>query len=486
MSYAAVAIGIFLFIFAYFTFNAPKVDHTAQPTGTTATASAQTSSTEQFCQLVNEADAPTFQAPADNATKTGSEDDETLGTPVNSNDLGCRSRGPRHQFSNNQTTYRLIRQNVPLSKTNVKDHSENFNDQSCHFDSSDKLGINIAGIDTQKFKVFFPQIAGEISMDREIPSRTRGKNSDLLYFIDYGLVFLIHKDPSGNFVQYDGGTTQGDRESFYLADVYQDIGSNRPQLPSDAFACDSAAGSKIASSVSVIQPPQATSPTNDQLQLQYFVFGSGTSNNVVNGWGIHCKPAVYLYPPQKELVNVKVYPSGFLTYTDPPYDQNKGWTVLADPLGNLSTTSNLSPATYPYLYFESKIRDEVIQKPTKGWVVKYEALDQLYQDILPKLGLNTKQTRDFQDYWNKTLPASPYYFVGIINQDNVNQIEKLEITPKPDYVNRVRVYFERLDSPKTIEAPSLESKPMNASKFNVVEWGGMVKNDLNHPFTCSQ
>jgi hypothetical protein len=77
--------------------------------------------------------------------------------------------------------------------------------------------------------------------------------------------------------------------------------------------------------------------------------------------------------------------------------------------------------------------------------------------------------------------------VGVIEQSNVDQIEKLDITPKPDSVNRVRIYFERLDQPKVVEEPLITNRlPLNASNFNVVEWGGMVKNDLNHPFTCSQ
>jgi hypothetical protein len=136
--------------------------------------------------------------------------------------------------------------------------------------------------------------------------------------------------------------------------------------------------------------------------------------------------------------------------------------------------------------------------------VKYEELNTLYQDILPQLGLNYQQTKDFADYWNQALQPAPYYFVGVIDPKNVDQIERLEITPKPDSVNRVRIYFERLDQPKVVEAPELSAfgRQLSAGvaeggwqkadgkfaddKFRVVEWGGMVKNDPNHPFTCSQ
>jgi hypothetical protein len=127
-------------------------------------------------------------------------------------------------------------------------------------------------------------------------------------------------------------------------------------------------------------------------------------------------------------------------------------------------------------------------------------LEKQFNEILPKLGLNPVQTKDFIEYWKKALPYSPYYFIGVMDQDNIDQFEPLDITPKPDYINRVRIYFERLDQPKVVEAPhlgisdkSLASRKISpdnltlaTSHFSVVEWGGMVKNDPDHPFTCSQ
>lgn len=472
MGYASVSIGLFLLVFAYFTIHAPNSSQTQQ------TPQAQTT----FCETVDDpSTAPTFQAPADNITKTGSEDDETLGTVITSG--GCGGTQARHQFSTQPTTYRMIRKNVPLSTLDIKGRKENFKDESCHFDSSESLNLEIGEVDSSKFKIFFPEISGEISLGREIPSRTRGGDRNLLYFIDYGLVFLLHKNADGKFTEYAGGTTQGKSETFYLADVYQDIGSGRPDLPTDAFDCDKKKATAVTSGQSVLIPEQNISKTPDQIQLQYFVLNAG--GDVYNGWGIHCKPAVYLYPPKKQLVNVKVHPSGFLTYVDPPYDSAKGWTVWAYPNGKIQ---DLRFKIYDYLYFESKVPDQVINKPTQGWVRKYDELELLYKEILPKLGLNDTQTKDFIDYWKKALPESPYYFVGIIDQENVNQIEKLEITPKPDSINRVRVYFERLDEPKVVESPNLlpRTENLEPNTFSVTEWGGMVKNDPDHPFTCSQ
>lgn len=494
MSYAAISIGLFIFLVAYFTLNAP-VQAPVAPTPPPQVAEAT-----QYCQTVDAGTAPTFKAPRDDVSKLGYDDqDRSTGTLVRDKE-GCG--GDRHLLKG-ETTYRLLRKNVPMSTTDVKKRDFNWDDGSCHFDTAGKLGINIPEVDTTKYKVFFPEISGEISIDRLLESRTRGGERDLLYFIDYGLVFLLHINPDGSLTELKGGTTQGQAETFVLADVYQDIDSGRPDLPAEALACDTTKGSKIASGGSqVTVPSQENSSDPDQLQLKYFVFTTqqAGSGPVVNGWGIHCKPAVYLYPPKKQLVNVKVIPSGFLTYTDPPYDPDKGWTVNAFPGGELFTM-NHKPITNNYLYFESKIRDEVIEKPTRGWVVKYEDLTNLYQNILPKLGLNEQQKNDFIEYWNKALSKdpAPYYFVGVIDQSNVDQIERLEITPKPDSVNRVRIYFERLNEPKQVQEPSdiglqqstspekAESRKLRAeSEFKVVEWGGMVKNDPDHPFTCSQ
>lgn len=479
MSYAAVSLGFFIFLLAFFSLNVPQKNTDPGQTQN------QTSgvSDVRFCEEVTGSDALTFQAPSDNATKVG-----LSGSSVQ-----------RHVFGS-PTTYTLIRKNVPLSKVNTdsKRGEENFVDTSQHFDTADKLNISIPEIDETKFKVFFPEVDGEIDYKQDIPSRTRGRDSNLLYFIDYGLVFLLHLEPDGKFSEFSGTDTNGKAGTFYLADVYKDTGSSRPDLPPNAFDCDSGQSSaSVTGGSQVIIPNQNTAATPDQLQLSYFLFNQA---GVVNGWGIHCKPAIYLYPPKEELVNVKVFPSGFLTYVDPPYDQNTGWTVKANPNGDLFSV-NHEPLTHNYLYFESKIRDEVIKKPTQGWVIKSESgsmndeswfnpLKDHFASILPKLSLNARQTQDFIDYWQKTLPYSPYYFVGIIDQDNVNQIERLEITPKPDSINRVRVYFERLDQPKEVITPdpsilNHKSSILN-SHFNVVEWGGMVKNDPNHPFTCSQ
>jgi len=503
MSYSSLSIGLFIFIMAFFMSSQSSRDlitsvftpELAPKQTTVSLTNNEVAQPTQFCQTVG-TDAPTFQAPADNTTKTGSEDDESLGTPIITKD--CKSKGPRHQFGPKLSTYRLIRKNVPLSRLTSPDRSgdqsENFTDEGCHFDSADKLGINIDEIDKTKFKIFFPQIAGEISLDTPVFSRTRNRESDLFYFIDYGLIFLLHKNENGGFTELQGGTTQGKSATFYLADIYQDIDSGRPELPPEALTCDTTRGAAIAKGPSVIQPPQQAGDSS-QLQLQYFVFGSATgSSQVTNGWGIHCKPAIYLYPNQTQLVNVKVKTKGFLTYVDPPYDNQKGWTVEANPNGLLTTTQSLSPLTYPYLYYESKLPRSMVKKPEQGWIIKKEHLPKFFESTMPKLGLNQKESKDFKDYWSKTLTTHPYFFIGILDQDLINYLEPLEISPKPDSINRVRLYFQGLENPVTTTEPSVISHQSSAeggklkaeSNLIVSEWGGVVDTGKDKLFVCNQ
>jgi hypothetical protein len=212
------------------------------------------------------------------------------------------------------------------------------------------------------------------------------------------------------------------------------------------------------------------------LQLKKIVF---VSTPTYSWWTPACKPAIYLYPQETQNVNVKVNTKGIFTLTIPAYPQN-GWDVIANPNGEVK----FSNKTYPYLYYESKIPQELIESPKTGFVVKKGELPGLFDDILPKLGLNKKESGEFKDYWKKVLPDFPYYFVGVMSQSSIDEIEPLDISPKPDTLIRVRLFFEGLKQKTSVEKPEILLP--KRSGFTVVEWGGMVKTDKNNPFVCSQ
>jgi hypothetical protein len=198
-----------------------------------------------------------------------------------------------------------------------------------------------------------------------------------------------------------------------------------------------------------------------------------------NWWLPDCKPAIYLYPQKNQFTNVKVIPKGEFTLTIPDYPKD-GWSVLAEPDGTIQSNGR----NYEYLYYEAKINDEEVENPEEGYISKFQELPNLYSKILPKLGLNSKETSDFKKYWEKSLPFSPYYFVGIMNLESINKIEPLIVNPRPDTVIRVRLYFKPIEKPIKVKEPPLID--FSREGFALVEWGGMVKMNKNHPFTCSQ
>lgn len=266
---------------------------------------------------------------------------------------------------------------------------------------------------------------------------------------------------------------------FWKFDVYIDV-DKIPMIPSSEIAkytCSDQGGEEIKQTIAY--PTQGVSPDKKQIQLQYFTVNS-TSNLLPTWLNPHCKPIIYLYPEQKQDVHVKLNPKGFLTETIPDYPK-EGWYVTAYPDGKI----DYKDKTYDYLYYESKILDSETKVPKEGFIRKATEMKKLFDEILPKLGLNHKEAKEFTDYWIKALPKAPYYFVGVMDKESIDHIEPLTISPKPDTIIRVRAYFKALDKPIDVTEPVL-GKNVERSGFSVVEWGGMVKRDANHPFTCSE
>lgn len=220
-------------------------------------------------------------------------------------------------------------------------------------------------------------------------------------------------------------------------------------------------------------------PSNGEhknLQLETFYIEEDLPKNE---WlGAWCKPAVYLYPEKTTAVNVQVEPQGPFTLTIPQYPWG-GWDVTAMPDGTVIHEGK----TFPYLYWEASLPDELIKEPTKGYVVAPKDMEKLFDTVLPQLGLNAKESKEFKEYWLKALPESPYYFVGVMPQNEVNELAPLNIEPKPDSVLRVTLYFKALDKKEYVQPPVLSG--FTRKGFTVTEWGGLFKADKAHKdFTC--
>lgn len=283
-------------------------------------------------------------------------------------------------------------------------------------------------------------------------------------------------------INYDPTTTScyGDETSVY--DAYfrlSDYNATTKQgVPDFIKNC-----SEKTSPVQIVgvgkQPQQIIVPTNvqhDNLQLNTFIV-TEPGGQAIPWFSPFCKPAIYLYPEKTSQISVKVNPVGPFTYTDPLYPTS-GWDVTAFPDGKIISNSK----EFPYLYYEADIPSILIPKPETGYVINGSNLQVFLNDLLPKMGLNNKETQEMADYWADSLPKSPYYFVGIIPEKVLDSIAPLDIRPKPATTIRVALYFEALNTFEKVTAPTLISKERMG--FSVVEWGGILKTDK--PFVCLQ
>lgn len=222
-------------------------------------------------------------------------------------------------------------------------------------------------------------------------------------------------------------------------------------------------------------------PTHHSEQLHTFEFGYPPASGPQQWIRPWCKPAVYLYPPRKENIHVSVTLSGHMLSSIPSYPPG-GWEVTADQK-SVITYKN---ATYPYLYYEAAIPDNLLPKnPDTGYVVAFDHLEAFFIKQLPKLGLNADESMDFSHYWLKALPKANYYKITLVPQDVLDAIAPLSISPKPDSILRVSLNFQPLDTKISLPEPVL---PLLTPRgvFSVTEWGGLYKKDPNHTFTCLQ
>ncbi len=247
-------------------------------------------------------------------------------------------------------------------------------------------------------------------------------------------------------------------------------------VPTVISSCVKPTGTyNLTASPQTISYQNYPSPGKKNLQLETFTASLSAPQQP---WmSPFCKPAVYLYPPEKTAVNVQIAPLGKLILTIPTYPDS-GWNVTAYPDGKIVEGNS----TYDYLFYEASMPDSLLSNPINGYSVAYDKLSDFFQNTLPQLGLNQKEQVQFSEYWLKALPYSPYYFVGVEPESLLNAISPLTITPKPDTTIRVDLYFEPFDHPVSSNPPA--NLQIKRSGFTVVEWGGLFKKDVQHPFTC--
>jgi len=176
------------------------------------------------------------------------------------------------------------------------------------------------------------------------------------------------------------------------------------------------------------------------------------------------KPVIYLYPTHTMDVNVRVsLTDGVLTETIPESDGE--WTVTAEPDGRL--TDKATGKKYDYIYWESSDRTEYDW--SEGFVVAGKDSDDFLKKILPRMGLNEKESSEFISYWLPRLKKNSCNLISF-QTDRYTDSAKLDVSPKPDSVLRVFMAFKEISGPYYVTPQKIDKFERNG--FTVVEWGG--------------
>lgn len=180
-----------------------------------------------------------------------------------------------------------------------------------------------------------------------------------------------------------------------------------------------------------------------------------------------CEPVIYLYPTSTMQAQVRVNPLDGLIAADPAY--GNGWSVTASSNGAIYDP--LSQTTYPYLFWEGLAPPFPISP--KGYVVQPDQIHGLFLNVLPKLGLDETEARDFMTFWEPKLQGAPYYFITFYTNPFVDSLAPLDVSPKPDTLIRVLMDFEELQRPVAVQPLQIVSPQRKG--FTVVEWGGIER-----------
>ena len=176
------------------------------------------------------------------------------------------------------------------------------------------------------------------------------------------------------------------------------------------------------------------------------------------------KPMIYLYPEEKQEVEVVLKNKKLLTTTYPKYKDS--WKVIANPDGTLIDKE--SGREYYGLYWEGKNYTKIKMK--KGFVVKGKDSIKFLEEKLNELGLTDKEAEEFIVYWLPKLEKNKYNYIYFAQTEEVNKYMPLEINPEPDSVIRILMYYKPLN--KKISVKEQKIKQVQRHGFTVVEWGG--------------
>ncbi len=177
------------------------------------------------------------------------------------------------------------------------------------------------------------------------------------------------------------------------------------------------------------------------------------------------KPAIYIYPPEDSFFEVElIFENGTaLTNSIPEY--GSGWKVFVEKSGRIDQT-------YDYLFYEASMGGTPVL--TDGWCLRRNELPYKLRLQLTRVGLNAKEAADFVAYWLDYLTEYDCYRIYPQFDRELDDMVGLRVTPEPDAMLRVWLYFEGCEDCGDLPRPSIPE--FYRGEITVVEWGGALLN----------
>ena len=189
-------------------------------------------------------------------------------------------------------------------------------------------------------------------------------------------------------------------------------------------------------------------------------------------------PAIWLYPPKPTRVSVELgfLGRGLMTLSVPAY--NNGWIVEADASKPLPIVRGVyDGGAHTYLDYDG-FRDGDFQTRS-GWVVEQKDLLQWQRSKLRELAFHENEIDDVNYAYGRLLLMRNYperfFLVYPQVQAIVDASVSLKITPAPESVYRLWLYFIPTNDPPVIAEPKLS--PVSRVGFTAVELGFLTASE---------
>ncbi len=187
-----------------------------------------------------------------------------------------------------------------------------------------------------------------------------------------------------------------------------------------------------------------------------------------NGNGFEAaKPVIFLYT-DKDLdftINTKFNINNSFIY--PAFNSNgAGWRGKA--LAGKESKLLIDGKSYDYLFWEGETGAQM--DLSKGNIVARQDSVAFMEKALTAYGLNDREKEDFITFWGPKLNKNEYNQISFVN-DQYARLHPMDVSPKPDYEQRVFMVFKKANKDTLIEKQEFNNAPVRHG-FSLIEWGG--------------